>query len=446
VLDTLARSCYKRRWLTLLLWLVAVAGMIALWQTAGGELNADFRLPDSDSQDAFDLLEERFPAQSGDTARIVFKAPQGVDQPGVKAPLEQLFTDLESFDHVSEVQSPYEPGFPAVSPDRRVAFATVAFDVIGPDIANEDIDEIRDRVEETRLPPGVQIELGGTVVRFSEQQQGGVQEFIGLLAAVVILLIAFGSVIAMGLPLIIAIFSLLIGLGGIYLFAHLVDIPEFAPQLAGMIGLGVGVDYALFIVTRYRQALHAGQEPEDAIALSITTAGRAVLFAGITVVISLLGLFLIGLEFVQGLAIGASVTVFVTVIASLTLLPAILGFAGHAIDRLRVPFLHRDESEHRKSFWFRWSRIVQRRPWPAALAGSLILVVLALPFFAIRLGFSDEGNDPTSTGARRAYDLLAEGFGPGFNGPLIRPTRLRSTDCLHRSAKLRALPSPRRRA
>jgi RND superfamily putative drug exporter len=428
VLDTLARSCYKRRWLTLILWVVAGFGVFIVGQSAGADLNADFRLPESDSQRAFELLEERFPAQSGDTARIVFKAPQTVDDPAVRQPIEQLFGEIARIDHITEVQSPYLPGLPFVSPDRNVAFATVAFDVIGPDLPDEVIDEIRERVDDAQLPAGVQVELGGTVVRFSDQEQGGFQEGVGVLAAIVILLVAFGSVIAMGLPIMTAIFGLLIGIGGIGLFAHLVNIPEFAPQLAGMIGLGVGIDYALFIVTRYRQALHSGMDPEDAIALSITTAGRAVLFAGVTVVISLLGLFLIGLEFIQGLAIGASFTVLVIMIASVTLLPAVLGFAGHAIDRLRVPFLHRDESDHRDSFWFRWSRIVQRRPWPAAVAGSLILVVLAIPFFSIRLGFSDEGNDPETTSARRAYDLLAEGFGAGFNGPLILAAEIDSPD------------------
>ncbi len=428
MLDTLARSCYKRRWLTLILWIAAGIGVFVVGQTAGADLNADFRLPASDSQRAFELLEERFPAQSGDTARIVFKAPQGVDDPAVKQPLEQVFGEIARIDHVAEVQSPYQPGLPFVSQDRKVAFATVAFDVIGPDLPDKVIDDIRARLDAAELPPGVQIELGGTVVRFSDQEQGGLQEGVGVLAAIVILVVAFGSVIAMGLPIMTAIFGLLIGIGAIELFAHFINIPEFAPQLAGMIGLGVGIDYALFIVTRYRQALHSGLEPEDAIALSITTAGRAVLFAGITVVISLLGLFLIGLEFVQGLAVGASFTVLVIMIASVTLLPAVLGFTGHAIDRLRVPFLHRDESDHRDSFWFRWSRIVQRRPWPAAVAGSLILIVFAIPFFSIRLGFSDEGNDPETTGARRAYDLLAEGFGPGFNGPLLLAAEIDGPD------------------
>jgi RND superfamily putative drug exporter len=186
-----------------------------------------------------------------------------------------------------------------------------------------------------------------------------------------------------------------------------------------MIGLGVGIDYALFIVTRYRQTLHAGVDPEEAVVVALTTSGRAVLFAGITVVISLLGLFLIGLRFVQGLAIGASVTVAVVMLASVTLLPSVLGFCGHVIDRLRVPGLHRDESAHRETAWYRWSRIIQRRPILPGIVGVAILVTLAIPLFSIDLGFTDEGNDPVGTSTRDAYDLLADGFGPGFNGPLL---------------------------
>jgi RND superfamily putative drug exporter len=197
------------------------------------------------------------------------------------------------------------------------------------------------------------------------------------------------------------------------------DMPTFAAQLAGMIGLGVGIDYALFIVTRYRQELHAGRDPEDATRTALTTSGRAVVFAGCTVIISLLGMFLMGLSFVRGLALGAVMAVLMVMLASVTLLPAVLGFAGHAIDKLRVPGLHRDESAHRATLAYRWSRQVQRHPWRFAIAGLAILVVLGLPVLSLRLGTSDAGNDPTSLTTRRAYDLLSKGFGPGFNGPLV---------------------------
>ena len=423
MLERLARWCYRHRWRVLIFWIVALVGVSVISQRFGEDLDTDFTLPDSEAQRVFELLEERFPSFAGDQARIVFKAPKDISDPAIRQPMTRLFADIEAQDHVADVQSPYEPGIPAVSSDRRVAIAQVSFDVRGPDVPRELVLDIKDRVEQTNVP-GVAIELGGQAVRFAEQEGPGNQESIGILAAVVILLVTFGSVIAMGLPIMTAIFGLGIGIALISLFAHFVDIPEFAPQLAAMIGLGVGIDYALFIVTRYRQALHAGRDPEESIVLALNTAGRAVIFAGITVVISLLGLFLIGLEFVRGLAIGASSGVFVTMIASITLLPSVLGFVGRTIDRLHVPFLHRDESDHRASFWFRWSRLVQRRPLPAVIAGSALLVVLAIPLFSIRLGFSDEGNDPTTSTTRRAYELVSEGFGPGFNGPLIAVARV----------------------
>jgi RND superfamily putative drug exporter len=199
--------------------------------------------------------------------------------------------------------------------------------------------------------------------------------------------------------------------------------PQFTTQLAAMIGLGVGIDYALFIVTRYRQGLHDGLDPHRSVELAIDTSGRAVLFAGTTVVISLGGLFLMGIDFIRGLGVGAAVTVLVVMIASVTLVPALLGFTGRNVDKFRIHGLHRRERAPRESMWFRWSRVVQRRPWTAALSGLAVLLVLAVPFLSLRAGFSDTGNNPTSDSTRRAFDLLSDGFGPGFNGPLIVAAR-----------------------
>ena len=317
----------------------------------------------------------------------------------------------------------------AAAGSRRTARSpsrAIQLNVRGPDIDREQVLDLKARVD--RASSGdLRAYLGGQVARFASQEDSfGPAEGIGFIAAAVILFLTFGSLIAMGLPLMTAIFGLGIGIALIGLLEHVADIPQFAPALAGMIGLGVGIDYALFIVTRYRQTLHGGASPEDAVAIALTTSGRAVLFAGITVIISLLGLFLIGLKFVQGLAIGASVTVAVVMLASVTLLPAMLGFCGKAIDRLHVPFLHRDESDHRASGWYRWSRVIQRRPLLPGIAGVAILVTLAIPLFSIELGFTDEGNDAPGTSTREAYDLLADGFGPGFNGPLILAAELDS--------------------
>ncbi len=276
-------------------------------------------------------------------------------------------------------------------------------------------------VAEEAAGDGLIIELGGNVVVFSEFEEPGGAESVGFLAAIIILLITFGSVLAAFLPLVTAIFGIGISIALLFLSANFVSVPDFAPQLASMIGIGVGIDYSLFIVTRYRQHLQEGMEPEPATLVAITTAGRAVVFAGLTVVISFLGILVMGFSFVQGVAVAGAYAVLVVMLASITLLPSILGFVGKNIDRLHVPrFMHRDkEKSPKEAMAYRWSRIIQRRPWPIAIIGFLILIVLALPLFSIRLGFADAGSGETTRSSRRAYDLLSQGFGPGFNGPLL---------------------------
>src|SRR4051812_28794986 len=277
------------------------------------------------------------------------------------------------------------------------------------------ISDIR-RLADDAAGDGVRVALGGRM--FQEFGGLGPAELIGILAAVVILLVAFGSLIAMGLPILVALFGIGIGIGLVELLSHVIATPDFGTQLASMIGIGVGIDYALFIVTRYRQGLDEGFEPEHAVVRAIDTAGRAVVFAGCTVVISLLGLFLMGVDFVNGMAVGTSVTVGIVMLASITLLPAILGVAGNTIDRFSIR-RNRVDKPREQRLWFKWSRVVQRRPWPAFIGGLLILVVLAIPMFSMRLAFPDSGGNPTSDTTRRAYDLVADGFGDGFNGPLI---------------------------
>jgi putative drug exporter of the RND superfamily len=248
----------------------------------------------------------------------------------------------------------------------------------------------------------------------------GSSEGIGVTAAILIMLLAFGSVVAMGLPIITALFGLGIGIALLELVTHLLVVPTFAPEMAAMIGIGVGIDYALFIATRYRQGIFEGRGPRDAVVVSIMTAGRAVLFAGVTVVISLFGLFLIGQAYMIGLALACIAAVLMVLLAALSLLPALLGFAGEAIDRLHLPgLLQSGGPPSVGGFWYRWSRFIQRRAWVTGAAALLALIALALPLFSIRLAFTDAGNDPPSLTTRQAYDLLAQGFGPGFNGPLV---------------------------
>jgi RND superfamily putative drug exporter len=427
MLERLARWTYRHRWWTLLIWIVALVAAITLQGTVGGSYSTDFSLPGAESQKAFDLLEERFPNVAGDTADIVFKAEGDVDDPAVRSAMEGLFQDIAKVDRVVAIDSPYsEQGQGQISRDGTIAFATVHFQVIENEAVPPEIGtEIVDLAAKAEID-GLTIEPGGSVIQFSEFEEPGGAEGIGFLFAIVILLITFGSVLAMGLPIASALFGIGIGLSLIMLFANFLSVPDFTPQLASMIGIGVGIDYALFIVTRYRQQLHHGLDPEQATMVAITTSGKAVLFAGTTVVISLLGILLMGFAFVEGLAIGGAATVAVTMIASVTLVPALLGFVGRNIDRWRLPWFHQDESKFEHGPAYRWSRVIQRRPWTAAIVGLAVLVVMSIPLFSIRLGFADASSASTERSSRRAYDLISEGFGPGFNGPLLLATEVDS--------------------
>ena len=432
MLEKIARFSFRRRWLMVITWIVALVGFNALSGAAGGEFSTDFSLPGADSQAALDLLSERFPEAAGETADIVFKAEQGVEDPEVKETMTALFAELQQVDRVVEdgITSPYEPGGEQqISPDGTIAFATMHFEFVEDEAVPIEIGkEIQKIASEVELD-GLTVEPGGSVIIFSEFEEPGGAEGIGVLFAIVILLIAFGSVLAMGLPIGTALFGIGIGMAMIMLLANFVSVPEFTPQLASMIGIGVGIDYALFIVTRYRSHLHEGMEPEEATMLAILTSGKAVLFAGTVVVVSLLGILLMGFAFVEGLAIGGAATVAVTMVAAITLLPALLGFVGHKIDRWRIPGFHGTETGEKRAA-YRWSRFIQRRSWIAAILGFTILIVMSIPLFSLRLGFADASAGSPERSSRRAYDLLSEGFGPGFNGPLLLATEIGSPDDL----------------
>ena len=407
-----AAWCYRRRRRVLLLWIVALIGVNVIGSTVGSTFSQGFALSGTESQQTADLLQSRFPARAGDEGQIVF-TPAGA---AMQTRIVALFDGVAKVPGVTAVVSPFSTeGARQISRDGDVAYATVQFDTPAAKITDATISKLRGLVDRAD-GDGLRVALGGRM--FQEMGAMGPAELIGVLAAIVILLVAFGSLLAMGLPILIALFGIGIGLGLVALLSHVIVTPDFASQLASMIGIGVGIDYALFIVTRYRQGLSEGFEPEHAVVRAIDTAGRAVVFAGTTVVISLLGLFLMGVDFVNGMAVGTSVTVAVIMLASITLLPAILGFAGRTIDRFSIR-RNRAPKAREQSLWFKWSRVVQRRPWPAFLGGLLILVALAIPMFSMRLAFPDSGGNPTSDTTRRAYDLVADGFGDGFNGPLI---------------------------
>jgi RND superfamily putative drug exporter len=421
----LTRWTIAHRGIVLLSWFVVAVGLFGLSQAAGTRKANNFSLPHTDSQRAVDLLKSRFPAQAGDAAQIVFYTRHGkLTDATARVVIAPLLERIRRLPHVTGVVSPYRPGAHAVSKSGSIGFATVAFDERANQLPKAGIDRVVKTAVSVRSA-ALQVELGGLPIEQTQQQSLGVATGVGLLAAVLVLLLSFGSLLAMGLPIVTALLGLGAGLGVIGLASHLVDMVDFSTELALMIGLGVGIDYALFIVTRYREAYRAnGNDVKAAVELAMNTAGRAILFAGTTVVIALLGMFALGVSLLNGAAIAASLAVLLVLAASLTLLPALLTFTGRRVGRARGRRSQRDATG--TGFWGRWIGLIQRRPAWSALGAIVLLLVLATPALGLRLGASDAGTDPTKQTTRRAYDLLASGFGSGFNGPLLLAVRLPS--------------------
>ncbi len=410
-------------------WVILVIAVNVIAQAGGGaSYSNNFTLPNSDAQRASDLLSRSFPAQAGDRDTIVFKADHGtVLQPAVRDRMNALFTKVSGLPHVSGVISPYSPAAAgkAISANGQIAFATVIFDEKANTLPKSAPEKVVAAAKAARAPD-LQIELGGQAIEQTEQEGFGLTTAVGLLAAIVVLLVTFGSLIAMGLPILTALLGLGTGLGLISLFTHVVDTPNFSSELAAMIGLGVGIDYALFIVTRFREA-YATPGPtfgnvRESVVQAMDTAGRAVLFAGLTVVIALLGMMLLGVDFLYGVAISASIGVLLVMLGSLTLLPALLTLAGGRLvrpgRRARRRGVQATDQRHGGT-WLRWSEFVQSHSWAIAAASTVVMLLIAAPATALRLGSSDAGNDPVSFTTHKAYELLAEGFGQGFNGPLL---------------------------
>jgi RND superfamily putative drug exporter len=366
-------------------------------------------MPGSESARAQELLSQRFPEQSGDAAQLVFEAPEGTAAAEVAARISAVEAEVAALPHVTDVRTT------AVSADGTVALATVQLDSTMEKVPVSAVERIM-ATAEAAGGDGLTVDAGGPPVQNAEGTEAG-SEQIGMIAALVILLIAFGSVLAAGLPIVVALFGVGLSLAVAQLLLHVFVIPDWATMIMTMIGIGVGIDYALFIVTRYRSALADGHDPETAVVTALTTAGRAVLFAGGTVVISLLGLCAMGLGYLYGTAAATVTCVLVVLVASMTLLPALLGFIGTNIDRLRLPFVRGDRGE--QGLWARWSRVVQRRPVVTGAAALAVLLVLAVPYTSMRFGYPDAGTGPSSLASRRAYDTVAEAFGPGANGPFV---------------------------
>jgi putative drug exporter of the RND superfamily len=413
----LTRWTIAHRRIVVVGWIVLAVGVLGVSQALGKRNANNFSLPNTDSQRAVDLMQSRFPAQAGDSDQIVFRTRTGkLTDASARAAIKPMLVRVARLPHVAGVVSPYDAGANAVSKAGTIGFATVEFDQKANLLPKAAIDRVINTAEAVRSP-ALQVELGGQAIKQAQQTSLGFATGVGLIAAVVVLLLSFGSLLAMGLPIVTALFGLGAGLGVIGLGSHLVDMVDFSSELALMIGLGVGIDYALFIVTRYRDAYRDnGGDVRGALELAMNTAGRAILFAGATVVIALLGMFALGVSFLYGVAIAASLGVLLVLAASLTLLPALLMFTGKRIGGVRSR--RGRPREPRAGFWTRWVGLIQRWPVWAALGSTALLLALASPALGLRLGASDSGNDPPTQTTRHAYDLLAAGFGPGFNGPL----------------------------
>jgi RND superfamily putative drug exporter len=405
VLARLARFSYQRRKLVVVAWIAFMFLAVFAGQTFKGEWKTSLGgLGGTDSQEAYDLLKSEFPAQSGEDSAFVF-GDINKDSAAVSTFLEKA-AKVEGVGFVQQQ--------PEIAPNGKIA--TASFTLLsdpGQDArTTAAVEELKELAEPLQDSGGVAF----TNWRFDEMEMPA-SEMLGVLAAIVVLLVAFGSLLAMGLPIITALLGIGIATSLIALMARFMDTPDFTTQVASMIGIGVGIDYALFIVSRYRDALARLRPPEEAVVEAVTTAGRAVLFAGCTVMISVLGMLLMGLPFLYGMAVGTSIAVAISVAAALSLLPALLGFIGFNIDKLSV---HRkNKVRTRISLWTRWADFVQRRPIPIAVIGFIVLAAASLPVFGLRLGTADASNNPEGSTTKTAYDLTAEGFGPGANGRML---------------------------
>jgi RND superfamily putative drug exporter len=411
---TLARWSTSHRRLVVVLWLLFLAAAVGIWLGLGTRTSNDFHMPSSDSQRARDLLRSQLPAQAGDREQVVFHARSGrLDAPAARREVAALLARLRGIPGIAEV------GDPQASPDGTIGFATVLLARGAHDASHTTTRRLVStaRGADSRA---LQVEVVGPAVEQLSQGHVGSSMAVGLAAAVIVLLLGFGSVLAMGLPILTALGGLGSGLAAVALVSRLVSMADFSGELALMIGLGVGVDYALLVVTRYREAYrtHDG-DVAAAVEIAMNTAGRAVIFAAGTVVVSMLGMMVLGISFLNGPAIASSLVVALVLVATLTLLPALLAATGHRIGRLGRIARRVAGGEDENGFWDRWLRLIQRRPWLAAGAATALMLVLASPALGLRLGNVDAGNDRPGTTTRRAYDLLAQGFGPGFSGPLV---------------------------
>lgn len=427
----LARWCVSHRLVVVLLWLTALVGTSAAAAVAGSAYSNDYEAPGTESGRATQLLNENFSGLGGDSDTVVWHVEGStVRAADVEKTMSNTLDELAGLPGVASVGSPYKAGGTGgISADGHTAYATVTFEKQADDIPKGQAQAVVDtaRAAEDDGPDGLEVELGGSAVALTESTSAHTSEIIGVVVAAVVLFLAFGSLAAAALPIATALVSVGTAYAGIVLLGHAMTVADFAPMLGMLVGLGVGIDYALFIVTRHRKGLKRGLPVAEAAERAVATTGRAVVFAGATVCIALLGMLMLGLSFLNGVAIAASVTVLLTVAASVTLLPGLLSFIGmRALSRRERRRLadHGPEPELPTGLAARWAAFVERRPKLLGALAVAVIAVLSLPTFFLHLGTSDQGNGPASSTTRQAYDLLADGFGPGVNGPLTLVTQV----------------------
>ncbi|MDX6236908.1 MAG: hypothetical protein QOG10_1723 [Kribbellaceae bacterium] len=399
-----------------LLWVLALVAVTVGSTLVGDDYRNDNSLPGTDSQRVVDIFREHQPQASTDSIQIVLHDDRGLAQPATRTRISNMLVKVETQSHVASVADPFAAGG-SISSDGDTAYATVALDAQAADVLVEDVRAIIHTAQQAATD-GLQVELGGDLVRGAADGGGGASEGAGMLAALVILVLLFGSLLAASLPLLTAVFAVGSTLGLLVLASHLFTIPDYTAPVMMLVGLGVGIDYALLIFSRYRSELLKGAERPAAARIALDTAGRSVLFAGCTVVIALLGLLALGLGSLQGLALGVTLTVLMTILAAVSLLPALLTLFGRRMER-SVRHHAAKSKRHPGDGWRKLATLVQREPWVPLVLGTVALVALCLPTLDLRLGFADSGTDDPAKTSRKAYDLLAQGFGPGFNGPLI---------------------------
>ncbi|MEC3920327.1 MMPL family transporter [Nocardia sp. CDC160] len=427
-MSALARWCYRHRFVVVTAWVGALIVLAMLSQAVKATYDNTLTLPGTGSGSAQQLLLRSAPDLAGDSDQIVWQVSQGsVTDPSIEQRMSAMLAQVSNLPEVASIASPYTPsGNIQISQDRRTAYAILNFTKASPD--RDDINRVISTSTSSR-EPGLAVELGGEAISSAEQTTASSASAIGLGAAAVILLIVFGSVLAMALPIVTAAAGVGSGLMLTALLTHLMSVSGIAPILAALIGLGVGIDYALFIVTRHRRGLQAGLDPEHAAVQALSTSGRAVLVAGGTVCIGLLGLLTIGLGFVDGLAVPAAITVVCTMIAAVTLTPALFGVLGARVLSRRQRRMLQDSGPSRadnSGGWARWARFMVRFPAVLACLGLAVMAIVSAPVLHLRLGTADASNDAPSSHTYQAYEMLAEGFGPGFNGPLLVVAQTRS--------------------